>query len=381
MNLKYSELTDILNKISECVEYYEKAWLNNKVFTLYLASGERVKFSIVPQSLPHLLGIDLSVLRGHIKFECEDHLGMLKELKYKDYDLLQTFKYGSLKESDVFSAHIQNKLENFKYNIVPDVIKLLDETLFVSSYKSENSWTVTTRNKKYDYVMVRRLENGKIGLLCLVKNKNQCYAMSNIVPTDEEELNEKLSEILTNQEITLLSGVNVYNINNDSTYTKNLYPVQKTNKFRGLKFYKNKYNCHIDISGDYEYAIDKLGSNRNERLENINYTEDIVEAIANRELINLNNIDDSILINIVNAWNDHICKISGNINDDVKISYTSAIEELKKFKTMVVALEEQNKELETSVSNLKESNAKLSKENEDNQNKLDEIYKILKPRS
>ena len=184
MNLKLCDITSILQRAVDCVEYYRREWLNNKVFTLYLASGERVKFSIAPQNIPHLLGIDLYSLRGIIKFDSEEPLEMIKELSTKDYELHQKFKCGVLKETDVFSIHIEDKLNNFKNNITGNVVKILEDTIFVCSYKSEKSWDVTTKNQKFDYILVRKLDNGKIGILCLVKNKNQCYAMSNQVPED-----------------------------------------------------------------------------------------------------------------------------------------------------------------------------------------------------
>lgn len=381
MNLKLCDITSILERAVECVEYYENEWLNNKVFTLYLANGEKVKFSITPQNIPHLLGIDLYALRGVINFSSTEPLEMIKELLSKDYELLTKFNTGHLKQSDVFSEHIESKLNNFKNNITGNVVKLLEETILICSYKSESSWEVTTKNQKWDYVIVRKLDNGKVGILCLVKNKNHYYAMSNQVPTDENKLNEFLKETITNQEITYLAGANVYNVINDSNYSKNLFSAQKINKFRALKPYKDNFRCQIDVTGDYEYAISKLGNNRNERLENINSIENIVEAIANRELINIEDIDDSMLLNIVKAWNDHICKVGSDVNDEVKISYTTAIEELKKFKNLVTGLEEQNKNLQTSVDNLTKTNELLTKETEQQKQIIDNVYQIVKPRT
>ena len=127
MNLKLCDITNILERAVECVEYYKNEWLNNKVFTVYLANGEKVRFSIAPQNIPHLLGIDLYSLRGIIKFDSDETLEMIKELSTKDYELHQKFKCGVLKESDVFSSHIEDKLNNFKNNITGNIVKLLEE--------------------------------------------------------------------------------------------------------------------------------------------------------------------------------------------------------------------------------------------------------------
>lgn len=381
MNLKLCDITSILEKAVECVEYYKNEWLNNKVFTLYLSNGEKVKFSIAPQNVPHLLGIDLYSLRGIINLTSSDPLEMIKELLSRDYELYNKFKCGVLKESDVFSDHIQDKINNFKNNITGNVVKILEETIFVCQYKSERSWDITTNNQKYDYILVRKLDNGKIGILCLVKNKNQCYAMSNRVPGDEISLDNFFSENIKNQEITLLSGINMHNILNDSEFSKSLYSDQKISKYRVLKPYRERYNCHIDISSDYEYAIGKLCNNRYEKLENKNIIEMIVESIANRELINTDEIDDFMLLNIVNAWNDHVCKVGSNISDDVKISYTTAIEELKTFKSLVSQLEEKNRTLEANVDELTKTNEQLVKETEEQKQVIANVYEIVKPRT
>lgn len=381
MNLKLCDITSILERAVECVEYYENEWLNNKVFTLYLANGEKVKFSIAPQNIPHLLGINLYSLKGIINFTSTDPLEMIKELLNKDYELLTKFNSGHLKQTDVFSEHIEDKINNFKNNITGNVVKLLEETIFICSYKSKNSWEVTTKNQKWDYVIFRKLDNGKTGILCLVKNKNHYYAMSNQVPSNEDKLNEFLRETITNQEITFLAGANVYNVINDSEYSKNLFSAQKITKYRALKLYRDNFRCQIDISGDYEYAIGKLGNNRNERIENKNSIENMVEAIENNKIIDVEDIDDSMLLNIVNAWNNHICQVGSNISDDVRITYTTAIEELKKLKNLVANLDKENKRLQTSVENLTKSNELLSKETEQQKQIIENVYQIVKPRT
>lgn len=305
---------------------------------------------------------------------------MIKELLTRDYELYNKFKCGVLKESDVFSDHIEDKLNNFKNNITGNVVKILEETIFVCQYKSEKSQDVTTNNQKYDYILVRKLDNGKIDILCLVKNKNQCYAMNNRVPGDEVSLDKFFSENIKNQEITLLSDVNMHNILNDSEFSKSLYSDQKISKYRILKPYRERYNCHIDISSDYEYAIGKLCNNRYEKLENKNVIEMIVESIANKQIISTDDIDDYMLLNIVNAWNDHVCKVGSNISDDVKISYTTAIEELKTFKNLVNQLEEKNKTLEANVDELTKTNEQLIKETEEQKQTIASVYEIIKPR-
>jgi len=37
MNFNYSEIEKIMEKIKDCIEYYEGKYINNKIFTMYLS--------------------------------------------------------------------------------------------------------------------------------------------------------------------------------------------------------------------------------------------------------------------------------------------------------------------------------------------------------
>lgn len=378
--LSYSEIENILEKAIECVEYYQREYLNNKIFTLYLANGERVKYAITPASVPHLLGIDLYALKGIINLSGGDLLSMLKELLERSYELNNKFRVGILKQEDVFSDHIFEKIENFKANITADVINSITDTQLVCCYKSEKSWEVTTENKKYDYIIVKKSNNGKILLLGIVRNGNRCYAMSNQVFENQEMAKKALSKLITNQEITMLTGMDVYNTYNESNFKWHLVATDRAKKSRELSKYKKEYDCNINISAEYESTVSRLGNNGEERHENKNTIEDIVNAIANGKLIPTQEYENSMLISLIDAWNDHICKVVTDSNTETQISYTKAITDLIKFRNLVTKLEEENRTLQQEASSLIETNAALIKENSEQKQIIDNVYEIIKPR-
>ena len=377
--LSYSAIEDILKMAVECAEYYQREHLDNKEFTLYLANGEKVTYMITPSSVPHLLGIDIYALKSVINLEGEDLVSMMKDLQAKTYELCNKFRIGYLKQEDIFSKYIYQKLENFKYNVKNDIPSSLEETLFVCHYKSENSWDITTKNQKYDYIIVKKLSNGKNGLLCLKKLGDHCVVMSNQVPDDDIKFNEILKELITNQEVTILSGMELYSRYNETKYNRNILPKDKVKKSRNLRKFKSKYNCKINILSDYEYILGRLGNNNEERYENRSTIDVIVNAIANGKILNAAEYEDSMLASLINAWNDHICQTGAVTYNENELTYTKAIEELTKFKKLATSLEAENRKLQEDITELSKRNSDLTSQNDEKQEMIHKVYEIIKP--
>jgi len=380
MNYKLGEIEELFEKIKNCIEYYEKEYIDNKIFTMYLANGERVKYSITPINIPHLLGINLTPIKNVMTFNSDNTLSLLKELCDRSYELYNKFNSGVIRQEDVFSNYIEKKIETFKDNVKPDLQYILKETEFVCCYKSKRSWEVTDKNQKYDYIIVKKYDDESYGLLCLVKKGSQCYAMSSQIAKNEIEKDEILSDLIKNQEVTILSGMNVHNAYTNTDYLKNLDSNRKILKLRNLKLYKQKFECNIDVSGEYEYAIGKVGNNKIERYENRTGIEDIVNSIVKGKLISTKNYDDSILIDIINAWNDHICKNNNNSNNEVSLTYSNAIKELNSFKELATSLTKENETLKIDLENEKEKNKSLEQDNDEQKQIIKTIYETIKPR-
>jgi len=379
-NLTYSEIEEILKKAVECAEYYQKEYLNTKIFALYLANGDRIKYVINPASVPHLLGIDIYALKGIINLKGDNAIEMLKDLEIRAYELNTKIKTGAIKQQDVFSDFIYEKLDNFKNNIKTDVNSSLIETELVCKYKSEKSWTVTTSNKKYDYIIIKKMPDDKISLLCLVRKGELYYAMSNQVFENLEKAKESLIELISNQEITILTGMGSRNTYTEIDYNKSLLPKEKIDKSRILAKYAQEFNSYINVSKDYEYTIGLLGNKKIEKHENINTIEDIINAISRGDLIPLIDDDKSILKDLINAWNDHITKSEGS-SLKTQLSYTKIIEELTKFKNLAISLEEENIRLQEENEILLQTNNSLNEKNNEKEDKINKIYEIIKPRA
>ena len=378
MKITRSYIEDLFKKIKECAEFYENSYLKNKDFVMYLGNGDKVRYSIRPSNLPHLLGIkNFEELKKATGTTQEDILDILKNLPEYAYSIYTRINNGHLSFNNVFSKHIDRKLENLKTNLTTNTDDILEQTMFVCSYESKRSWGHTENNQKFDYAVIKKLEDSQISILCLVEKQGHYYAMSNQMFENIEEAKESLKDILKNQEITLLTGISIHNTNLDTVYNKSLVISKKLDKLDRMKLYKQEYECFIDITSEYDYTVEKLISNRNEKRDNNNVSEKIVKAIISGNIIETDEFEDSTLLAIINAWNNHICTNPSSTNGNK--TYTETIEELKKAKQLIESLTKEKDELKTKKDELIIRNAALEHESNDLKNTHQKILSLLKP--
>ncbi len=379
MEMNLTQLEDVLNKIKSAVEFYERNYMDYKSFTLYLGNGESIRYYITPLSLPHLLGIkDLEMLKQALPIKSENIIDILKELSEYAFQIHK--KMSQIQLSQIFSEYITQKVDNFFDNMTYDVKKALDETEFVCKYKSKNSWEYTTKNQKCDYIIVKKLKNQKILFLYLVKNGSQYYPMSNQAFDNLEEARQQLLDVITNQEITLLTGICVYNRYSDNRYVNYLTINQKLEKLDSINTYKFEFESHVDISYDYKYTVERLKSSQFERIDNSNIVEKIVESMKTGKIISRDQYEDSILINIIDAWNDYICFHKENdYNQDNDSSYTKIIKELSSLKNVVESLKQEKITMTDKIKELTKENNSINEENTKYKENEKAIIKILKP--
>ena len=377
--MNYTEIEEVFEKIKNILEYYERTYLKNKFITLYLGNSEKIKYQVSPQSIPHLLGINIDNIKSLPNYSNKSAYELLKEVIESPYKLHTIIKEGHIYENQIFSKNIKEKLEGFKLNISSDAKTILNQSEFICNYSNELAWIVTNKRQKYDYIIINKFDDGKIGLLGLVQNGSSYYPISNQLFNSIEECENDFKELFTNQEITLITGCSLYTPYTDSTFKSSLSINQKIDKIDNLKYYKNKFNTHVDISNDYQYTINLLQSNKEERYENKNVIDEIINSIANSTIINRNNFEDTMLIKIIDVWNDHIANNPNN-NDSNAISYTDAIKELGKMKKIVLNLEKELDELTDKNKTLKENNTNLENENNINKETLNKVYELVKPK-
>ena len=205
--------------------------------------------------------------------------------------------------------------------------------------------------------------------------------MSNRIYPNQESAITSLKDILIGQEITLLTGINTYNVENDYKQSYTLSINSKTDKINNIYNYKNKLDCFIDITNDYQYTLDKLSNNRQERYVNNNIINSIVESIANNKIIDRNIYEDSVLLTVIDAWNDHICQNPNINNDNNERTYTDILKNLIAFKALAETLTEEKNELQDKITTLSDENKSLKNDIAEKNETIQKVFELTKPRN
>lgn len=381
MELRLSELETLFEKIKNILskfeknydEYYEDKSIPNYKYKLFLTSGDKINLYIPANAVPHLLGINTNYLSSLGIFKSTNSFEIAKEMCENAYKINKLVNEGKLKYDNFLSQYVQEKASG----ILPNIYFNINEFELIVKYDSSKSYGITDKNQKFDYIIVKKFNDDKIGILGIVKNEYNYVPMSNRIYNNLEEAKEFLNEILNGQKITMINGMQISN--RYSSYNKSFYlPLNsKLDKLDRLKYYSKTFNAHIDVLDDYEYSLNSLANRRQERFTNSNFIDMISKNISEGQVINIQDLEDNDLVQITNAFNDFICS---NTSSNADIKYSEAIEELKQLKEELKIIKENNNTLQNSLSAEQELSKKLSEENNELNLNKQKILELLLPK-
>ncbi len=379
MKLRLSELEKLFEKIKNILskfeknydEYYEDNSVPNYKYKLFLTNGDKINLSIPANTVPHLLGIDTNYLASLGIFKSTNSFELTKEMCENAYKINKLVNEGKLKYDNFLSQFIQEKVSG----ILPNIYFNINEFELVVKYDSSKSYEITDKNQKFDYVIVKKFNDDKIGILGIVKNEYNYVPMSNRIYNNLEEAKEFLNEILNGQKITMINGMQISNRYSDYSKNFNLSFNSKLDKLDRLKYYSKTFNAHIDILDDYEWSLNSLANRREERFTNCGYIESIAKNITDGKIINTEELEDNNLIEIVNAFNDFICEKSNN--NETNIKYSEVIKELKELRSKVENLRKRKEELQNSLNAEQSKNEQLQLENKELVDTKQKILSLL----
>ena len=375
MNFKLGELEELFYNIEDIVDYVEKAQIWNNSTKIYLGNNEKINLVIPKDSIPHLLGIDTNYLNSTKIFGCSNSFELLKKLIEDPYRINKLRNEGILNYNSLFSSHILKKIECFKENIKINIY----ETEFVCKYNSTKSYMVTEKSEKFDYIIVKKYSDGKIGVLGLIKNEYNYVIRSNQIFANYEEFETKMKDVLTNQELTIISGIKISNEDIDYNRNFSLNLETKQQKVRKLLYYKKELDASIDVSGDYIHNVGILGTEKNHRYKRVDTIDYIIKQIMSGKAINQEVIEDDNLLKICEAYNNLLCKESVG-DSDIQVTYSDAIKKLKEFEKIIETLNTKISSLEQDKKELEFQNKDLNEQNDKNNQTINDIIGILKPR-
>lgn len=374
MRFNLTQLEDLLSKIQEIINYIENTNYSDRRQQIFFSNGSSVILTLPNNALAHLLGVNIDYLRSTNLFKNKNSFEMLKELCDNAFNIHKNYSKGIINYDILFSEHIEKKLNGFFKNIKLDV----NEIEVVCKYQPEKNYQSGELTEKYDYIIVKKYDNKEIGILGLVNNGSVYSIMSNQLYSSFEEAKEVLDKYLRNQDICLINGIHLYNIN--SNYRNEFHPYvnSKIERFNVLKHYKNLFNCTIDVSGDYQFYIDKVVTNMEINYTNKDIINTIVECIKEGKLIETENTDSN-LIPLINAFNDYLCNSSSATTETLD-SYTKIKNDLEIFKAKLLEEQAKNNDLTSKNEILETENAELKEENVELTEIREKICELVKPR-
>lgn len=375
MNFNLGELEELFEKINKIIDTVEKERYSDKRQQLYLSNGERITISMPNDSIAHLLGINTNYLISTSRFTNTKSFDLLREMCENAYRIHSLHKDGFINYDKLFSPYIFNKLESFDQNLKFDI----SEIELVCRYNSERAYVNGDSGEKYDYIIVKKYDDDKIGILGLVKKGTTYVPMTNQLYDSFEQAKDNLEKYLKNQEITIISGLNYYNVNTDYSSKYHTTLNQKSEKLSIMKNYRKLFNCTIDVSGDFDYTLDKLKSNRNNDYKDNELINTIASSIKSGSLIEEEYLETS-LVPIIEAFNNFLCS-STKVSNSAEASYTQLKNDLLELRSKLTELQKEKNSLTTANESLQSRVTTLEEENTILLDTQDKIYQLIKPRN
>ena len=356
--LSLTEFENLLDKLRKKRGFYYYKHLDEKTYTLYLANGDVINYSIPEKVIPHLLGVDTNYLstvnvlglKAQASAEVFDYL--LND--FNTLSLQSNLNRGIIFQNQLFSDYINLKIDAFEENIVPNIYNMISIVKIdrdICHYQGKDI-------PGMDYFFVTRNESGQYMLLGLVKEGSRYVARTSMLYDNLEELNNEWKDVFQRQETTYCYRLTIKNyVENNYTeghYNFSLYPNQKIEKIDGLQNLATMWNSTIAIHYDYKYSL-KFSDNI------YNIGKNIADCMRNGQTVSEDSLGGysfkdipNYLKDIIDAYNDALCS-SGKKSGEVKYSEMS-----KDYNEQKRQLEEMKK----TILDLREENEKLSSENE-----------------
>lgn len=378
MDIKLCELESLFEEINEIINFIEVSQYQNRRYRIFLASNNsNINYSIPNDTIAHLLGINTNYLISTGRFNSTYSFELLKEMCENPYRINQLYNDGIISYDNLFSPHIFKKIEGFKENMRLNST----DTEIICKYKQDKAYIEDTKSEKYNYIIIKKYNNEKIGIIGLVNKENYYVPMSNQLYDSYEDAKENLEKYLKNQEITIMTGMRIFNTMSDYDKTVSLFSNEKQEKIETALKYVEDFGCTLDVTKEVKYLLQTNEKNRTNYFEDNDLINVIVESIKNGNLIDINLFRNTNLSKIIETFNDFLCENSISKNDSISETYTKLKTDLEVLKQELFKSKEENTLLIEKNDNLNLENESLKNENAILNDKVEKIYELAKPRT
>lgn len=374
---------NLIDRITECVEMYEKMNFSKNRETFYLANGDIINYTVPEKNIAHLLGVKLDYLRLSNKFK--PNSDSYADLKFfLDNSMLFKKLVTEQKQMNfdsMFSKNIDEKLDIFIDNIR---IKLFD-LQFIIKYDSERTYLFDEETDICDYYIVRKFNNC-YNLLGLKKSdKGNFYVPATSRKYEEYfEFDNFVSKIARKQELTYAHLSRVKNLTNNYQQDFFINMNDKQVLIDKLINYAKRYDATAAVSRDFTYSLDHLLNSKTTINESSSIVQLLTRCINSNEILSEQTIKDECgdvtlsynLQQLIDSCNDMIINKSVT-NTSLKETYSDIINERNNLKIQLEEAKKQIKQLNEHNNELQEQNNVLINSNNDYEEQFAIIEKAV----
>lgn len=349
------QFNEIMSKIKYLVNWFKYNSYDSPYIRVFTSSGDSFNFKIQKDNIAHLLGINTSYLISTGSFKNTSSYELLVELCENDYRISTKIKDNYIKLSDIFSKHVYQKINCFKSNTNIN----LANTILVCKYNRNKAIYEGLEPRNCDYIVLKETDNNKILELDLIINNKYALPVSSRV-YEKNDYENSLRNLLTNQDIAILSSIIV---GKDDYDAKKIYlsEEQKLEKLKRLEEFREKFNCYIDVTGDFKYYCNRNKINRTIGKTNYNLYDSLIMSILYGNIIDTEQLDlTEQQLSLINAINDTI--MSGTNNKSNKEKFSSLKEKIILLQNQNAKLKEENSDLHNQITQLIQEKHNLEQE-------------------
>ncbi|MBQ6547104.1 MAG: hypothetical protein IJL74_03800 [Bacilli bacterium] len=376
---------DIIEKLDDCLYYYESRDFDYTKFFLEFANGEKITIKFDPKNIPHLLGINIDYLRSTGLYNKNDNAyQILDEIVRNPKKLLSQIEDGHIPPQYVFSDYIEEKLDNFK-NVCGINISNIE---FIVKY--EKSKNFSSEKPLYDGYYIGYMNNNQLSVIGFEKNENNnaYYPHTNLLFEQySPETDEFLKRLCANQTLTMIEIMRRSKLTEDGNINKTThyyYNHDKLAKLRSCKRYAEMYNGVPNTIVTSIFFVEKVTNLNEEKRNTTSMLEEIAKKIEKRKIIDMHNFTanyDSTpdgILDVVSAHNDSLVNSKTNNNSEEEYSYRDIIEQYEECKKEIERLNHLLEKADEKTRQLVGKNETLEKENKGYEEKIEQIKGILK---
>lgn len=153
MSVNIVKYNEIIDKINECVNWFERLDIKNNMVDMYLGNGDILNIRFPEASIAHLLGINLSYLNMTNKFRKDAvSYDKLKYVLKEPYVFQKLLVSKTISMENMFSDSIDQKLSVFKDNLSVRI----DDIYCVIKYDNEKTYQSINVPDVCDYYVIRK---------------------------------------------------------------------------------------------------------------------------------------------------------------------------------------------------------------------------------